>query len=105
MIRPSLSKVLLLATVGQGLLQFAFAQQPKKDETIRLRGDLVVLDAQVLHKKTALAVSNLKKEDFALYEDGVKQSISHFGQDKLPLSVVILIDLRPHWRYPCCQTI
>jgi VWFA-related protein len=74
-------------------LQFAFAQQQKQDETIRLRGELVVLDAQVFHKKTALAVGNLKKEDFALYEDGVKQSISHFGQDKLPLSVVILIDV------------
>lgn len=93
MTRPSFSKVIFLATVGQGLLQFALAQQPKQDEAIRLRGELVVLDAQVLHKKTALAVSNLAKEDFALYENGVKQYVSHFSQDKLPLSVVILMDV------------
>lgn len=68
-------------------------RQPNQNETIRLRGELVVLDAQVLHKKTALAVGNFTKEDFAVYEDGVKQHISTFSQDKLPLSVVILMDV------------
>ena len=68
-------------------------RQPNQNEAIRLRGELVVLDAQVLHKKTALAVGNFTKEDFAVYEDGVKQHISTFSQDKLPLSVVILMDV------------
>jgi len=75
------------------LMQFAQASQPNQDEPIRLKGELVVLDAQVLHKKTALAVSNLVREDFILYEDGVKQHISHFSQDKLPLSVIVLVDV------------
>ena len=85
--------MILLAIVVQALLHFALAQGPKQDEPIRLKGELVVLDAQVLHKKTALAVNNLAKEDFALYENGVKQYISHFSQDKVPLSVVILMDV------------
>jgi Ca-activated chloride channel homolog len=93
MTRPSFRNMIIVAIVGQGLLQFVFAQQPKQDEAIRLRGELVILDAQVLHKKTALAVNKLAKEDFALYENGVKQFISHFSQDKLPLSVVILMDV------------
>src|SRR6266850_5406102 len=91
--RKSFSRVTLLAIVGQALLQFALAQQPKQDEPIRLRGELVALDAQVLHRQTALAINNLAKEDFALYENGVKQYISHFSKDKLPLSVVILMDV------------
>jgi len=91
MIRP-LAKFVTLMTVT-GLLQLVQAGQPRQDEPLKLRGELVVLDAQVLHKKTALAVGNLQREDFVVYEDGVKQLITHFSQDKLPLSVVILMDV------------
>jgi VWFA-related protein len=65
----------------------------EQDETIKLRAELVVLDAQVFNKKTALAVGGLTKNDFELYEDGVKQQITHFSRDQLPLSVVILLDV------------
>jgi len=64
-----------------------------QDEPLRLRTELVVIDAQVLNKKTALPIDNLAREDFILYEDGVKQHISHFSRDKLPLSVIILFDV------------
>jgi Ca-activated chloride channel family protein len=37
-------------------------------------------------------VGGLKKEDFVLLEDGTKQEITHFSQDSLPLSVLLLID-------------
>jgi VWFA-related protein len=66
--------------------------KPDSAEGIKLTVDLVVLDAQVMQQKTGRVVGNLKKEDFTLLEDGVKQQISHFGQDTLPLSVIILID-------------
>ena len=55
--------------------------------------DLVVVDAQVLNKKTGRIVGGLKREDFLLYEDGIRQEIAHFSQDKLPLSIVLLLDL------------
>lgn len=80
-------------SVAAALMQFVQARQPHQDEPIRLRGELVVLDAQVLHKKTSLLVSNLGRDDFILYEDGVKQHITHFSQDKAPLSVIILFDV------------
>jgi VWFA-related protein len=38
-------------------------------------------------------VGTLSREDFELYEDGVKQDITYFSQDKLPLSIVMLFDL------------
>lgn len=61
-------------------------------DRVKLSVDLVVLDAQVVQQKTGRIVGALKKEDFYLYEDGVRQQISHFSQDTLPLSVIILVD-------------
>ncbi|HWC75854.1 MAG TPA: VWA domain-containing protein, partial [Blastocatellia bacterium] len=40
-------------------------------------------------------VSGLAVQDFELFEDDVKQRIEHFSQDKLPLSVVLLLDISP----------
>jgi len=63
-------------------------------ETVfKLNVNLVVVDAQVLHKKTGDSVESLTPADFRLYENGVLQRISYFSQDELPLSVVFLFDL------------
>jgi VWFA-related protein len=70
-----------------------FSSEPARTgENIRLNVDLVVLDAQVLQQKTGRVAGNLKKEDFVLAEDGVRQQISHFSQDTLPLSVILMVD-------------
>jgi VWFA-related protein len=62
------------------------------EEIVKVDVDLVTVDALVLQKKTARVVGGLKKEDFVLLEDGTKQEITHFSQDSLPLSVLLLID-------------
>jgi Ca-activated chloride channel homolog len=64
----------------------------RSDEIVKVDVDLVNVDALVLQKKTARVVGGLKKEDFVLFEDGTKQEITHFSQDTLPLSVLLLID-------------
>lgn len=61
-------------------------------EVVKVDVDLVKVDALVLQKNTARIVGGLKKEDFLIYEDGAKQEITHFSQDSLPLSVLVLID-------------
>lgn len=61
-------------------------------EVVKVNVDLVTVDALVLQKDTARVVGDLKREDFILSEDGVKQTITHFSQDSLPLSVLLLID-------------
>jgi VWFA-related protein len=38
-------------------------------------------------------VTSLRKEDFELFEDGVKQTITHFAQDDAPLSAGVLLDV------------
>jgi len=61
-------------------------------EVVKIDVDLVKIDALVLQKNTARIVGGLQKEDFLLYEDGIKQEITHFSHDQLPLSVVLAID-------------
>lgn len=68
------------------------------DEVVKVNSDLVKVDALVLQKNTARIVGGLNKEDFEIYEDGTKQEITHFSQDKLPLSVLLAID-----RGPCME--
>ena len=62
------------------------------DEVVKTDVDLVVLDALVLQKQTGRVVGGLKPEDFTLTEDGVAQKLTHFGQDRMPLSVILLMD-------------
>ncbi len=66
------------------------AAQPA--EILKVDVDLVRVDALVLQKKTARVVGNLKQTDFVILEDGTKQQVTHFSQDSLPLSVLLLID-------------
>lgn len=72
---------------------FLNPQVKAQQETIRLSTDLAVIDAQVLNRKTGEIINGLNISDFELYEDGVRQQITHFSQDKLSLSVILLIDL------------
>lgn len=68
------------------------AETEIKTEIIKTDVDLITVDALVLQKNTARVVGDLTQSDFKIQEDGVEQSISHFSQDSLPLSVLLLID-------------
>ena len=70
-------------------------QLPPKDEsaTLKIDTDLVVLDTFVWQKKSGRVITGLKPDDFILQEDTVSQVISHFSQDKFPMSVILLLDL------------
>src|ERR1044072_706354 len=46
------------------------------EDVVKVDVDLVKIDALVLQKKTARIVGGLTKEDFLLYEDGIKQERS-----------------------------
>ncbi|HEY8186915.1 MAG TPA: VWA domain-containing protein [Pyrinomonadaceae bacterium] len=61
-------------------------------EIVKVDVDLVTVDALVMQKKTARVVGQLKETDFVILEDGVTQQVTHFSQDTLPLSVLLLID-------------
>jgi VWFA-related protein len=88
-------RVLLVAVflrfTGPGRAQES--QPTPDDQVIRVNVELVQVDVQVLEKKTGRAAGALSKEDFQLYEDGVRQQIAELSRGQLPLSVVLLFDL------------
>ena len=67
--------------------------QNRADQPVTLSTDLVVFDAQVVSRKTGRNIGGLNEREFGVYEDGVKQAMTHFSRDRLPLSIVILVDV------------
>src|SRR5579864_8070209 len=87
-----LSAFLIVATASSCLYSQTQTSAPPAD-VFKIRVNLVVVDAQVLNKKTHQPVLELKSDDFLLFENGLKQQIISLSQDQLPLSVVFLFDL------------
>jgi VWFA-related protein len=91
----SAKKIPWLCVLLMAMASFIPAQSEQKssDEVIKLKSQLVVVDVQALSQKTGQVVNGLHKDDFILSEDGVKQHVESFSQDKLPLSIVLLLDV------------
>jgi VWFA-related protein len=67
------------------------APEPAAQPILRVSSSLVLIPAHVTNA-VGSPVVNLKKENFALFEDGVPQTITHFAQDDAPVSVGVLLD-------------
>jgi Ca-activated chloride channel homolog len=66
--------------------------QDQDQSVVRVNVNLVMVDATV-KTKAGRIMSDLKKEDFELREDGVAQKIDVFSRDELPLNVALVLDL------------
>src|SRR5205807_5032208 len=78
----------LITWLGTQLV-FSQSESPQQAEQVfRVQVDFVVVDAQVLNKKTKRPAGALRQEDFELYQNGVRQQITSFSQDQLPLSQI-----------------
>src|SRR6185503_1876697 len=62
------------------------------DDVVRTQTSLVQLNIGVVDKQ-GRAITSLTKNDFVIYEDGVKQSIQHFEPVEAPFSLVLLLDM------------
>ena len=62
------------------------------DDVIRTETSLVQLNIGVVDKQ-GRAITSLTKNDFVVYEDGVKQSIQHFSPVDAPFSLVLMLDM------------
>jgi len=69
--------------------QPARAQEP--DDVVRTETTLVQLNVGVVDAR-GRAVTSLSRNDFTVYEDGVKQQILHFEPTDAPFSLVLLLD-------------
>jgi Ca-activated chloride channel family protein len=59
---------------------------------VRVNSALVLIPVHVTTTDGA-SVTTLRQEDFELFEDGVKQTITHFSQDDAPISAGVLLDV------------
>ncbi|HEX8845259.1 MAG TPA: VWA domain-containing protein [Pyrinomonadaceae bacterium] len=74
------------------LMFAAFLPAPAQQvETIKVETRLVNLNV-VAVDRTGRRLSGLKREDFEVYEDGVRQEITHFATEEEPLRLVLLFD-------------
>jgi VWFA-related protein len=90
-------KQLIVLHIGAFLLSSLSFNPPAQQATpgeqpLRLRADLVVIDLLPVQKKTGRVLPDLAKDDVVLYEDGVRQTITHFSRGNAPVSIVLLID-------------
>jgi len=58
----------------------------------KINTNIVNVDAVVYNKKTGQIVTGLKKENFAIFEDGVKQPISEFATPESPITVTLVVE-------------
>lgn len=68
------------------------------DKVLKIETNLVTLPVSVLDEKGRF-ISDLKADDFQVYEDGVKQDIEFFRSVEQPFTVVLLLDLSPSTKY------
>jgi VWFA-related protein len=67
------------------------------EDIIRVQTRVVFLDALVKEKRTGQNISDLKLENFQVFDDGKPRPISYFtreGQARKPLALVLILDLR-----------
>jgi len=69
----------------------AFAQDPTGRYQFRVTVDLISLNVTVTDTRNRF-VTDLLREDFALFEDGIAQEVSVFSQEDLPIRMVLLLD-------------
>lgn len=66
-------------------------------DTIKVQTRVVFMDALVKDKRTGVPISDLKPENFEVFDDGTPRTISYFtreGQARKPLALVLVLDLR-----------
>lgn len=66
--------------------------QDKDAEPVRVTTSLVNVEAVVYHKKSGQIVTKLTKDNFAIFEDGIKQGITNFSTPEAPITVAVVLE-------------
>ncbi|MBX3288725.1 MAG: VWA domain-containing protein [Acidobacteria bacterium] len=62
------------------------------DDVLTINTNIVNVDAVVYNKKTGQIVTGLTRENFAIYENGVKQEIASFATPEAPITVSLVVE-------------
>jgi len=66
--------------------------KPQDIEKVTISTQIVNVDAVVYHKKSGQIVTDLKKPNFALFADGVQQTITNFSTPEAPITVAMVVE-------------
>jgi VWFA-related protein len=66
--------------------------KPQDIEKVSISTQIVNVDAVVYHKKSRQIVTDLKKPNFALFADGVQQTITNFSTPEAPITVAMVVE-------------
>ena len=97
MSRPSAHLTLLLVPVilASGVLAASSGEQRHRratDSVFRSGIELIQMSATVVDEEGRL-VGDLRREDFEVFEDGERQTVTHFTRARVPLSVGVVLDI------------
>ena len=88
---------LVSLAVGTLLAQPAAQTREAPPRRFKARVDMVNITATVMDADGRL-VSGLTRDDFEIYEDGERQAITHFGSDRVPIGLGLLLDVSDSMR-------
>src|SRR5436853_3503398 len=66
--------------------------KPQEAEKVTVTTNIVNVDAVVYNKKTGQPSLNLKKDNFAIFVDGVKKDITNFATPEAPITVTLVVE-------------
>ena len=62
------------------------------DEVLKIKTNVVNVDTVVYSKKGGQIITGLKKENFVIYENGIKQETSNFATPEAPITVTLVVE-------------
>lgn len=66
--------------------------KPQDVEKLSITTQVVNVDAVVYHKKSGQIATGLKKANFAIFSDGVQQTITNFSTPEAPITVAMVVE-------------
>src|SRR5713101_6952513 len=66
--------------------------KPQEAEKVTIVTNVVNVDAVVYNKKSGGIITGLKKENFAIFVDGVKKDITNFATPEAPITVTLVVE-------------
>jgi VWFA-related protein len=64
----------------------------KETEVVKVSSNIVQIEAVVIDKKSKRIITGLKKENFAIFEDGVQKEVANFATPEAPITVAVVLE-------------
>jgi Ca-activated chloride channel family protein len=64
----------------------------KEQDVVKVASNIVQVEAVVYNKKSGQIVMGLKKENFAIFEDGIQRDVTNFSTPDAPITVAVVME-------------